>query len=238
MAFRSTLIVLAAGAVACTSSSDGAESTTTAPETGDDAATTMMMMATSTDADPTGDPTTLADPSTDGEDDTTSTSDTTSAVDDTTTGPQCEGEYTPVRGCDDPVGESFCSEGQRHVPAGTDVRWGNNPPHSGPHYPTWVSWTEHPRPVPRGNWVHNLEHGGIVFSYRCDEPCEAELDVLRQVMTDRPDLRILLTPDPDLDAPRFAAVSWTWVYETDAPDLDTLLCFVDQHENHAPEDVP
>ena len=54
----------------------------------------------------------------------------------------------------------------------------------------------------------------------------------------RPDSRILITPDPDLPGPAFAAVSWTWVHRFESADLDELLCFVDQHFNHAPEDVP
>jgi hypothetical protein len=146
--------------------------------------------------------------------------------------------YTEVEGCAEPVGEPFCSEGQAHVEAGTEIDWEHDPPHSGPHYPMWALWGEHDQTVERGNWVHNLEHGGIVLLHLCPGECETELDILRDVIAQRPELRILVTPDPELQGERFAAVSWTWVYRFDAPDLDTLLCFVDQHENHAPEDVP
>jgi len=147
-------------------------------------------------------------------------------------------ELTLVDGCE-VLGESFCSEGQAHVPQDSEVEWMSDPPHSGPHYPTWELWGEHDSTVPRGNWVHNLEHGGIVLSYRCADPCEAELEILRDVVEQRPELRILLTPDPFLPgAERFAAISWTWIHRFDTPDLAELLCFADQHENHAPEDVP
>lgn len=155
------------------------------------------------------------------------------------TGPACPpAEVSMVRGCDSVVGEGFCSEGAEHVRDGSEIAWDSDPPHSGPHYPMWEIWGEHDSTVPRGNWVHNLEHGGIVLAYRCPEGCDAELEVLRSVLTERPELRILLTPDPLLPGPRFAAISWTWIHEFDAPDLATLLCFADQHENHAPEDVP
>ena len=143
-----------------------------------------------------------------------------------------------VKGCAEPVGEPFCSEGQPHVEDGTEIVWESNPPHSGPHYPMWQSWGEHPETVPRGNWVHNLEHGGIVLAYLCPSDCTEAKDVLRQVIADRPDLRILMTSDPELGEEGFAAISWTWVYRFDTPDLATLLCFVDQHEGNAPEDVP
>jgi hypothetical protein len=174
---------------------------------------------------------------------TADTSATTSADSTTGTGECAEGsepaEITEIEECDGPVGEPFCSEGQMHVPQDSVVEWDSDPPHSGPHYPTWETWDEHDTVVPRGNWVHNLEHGGIVLAYRCNDDCEPELDVLRDVLAQRPELRILLTPDPLLPGDdRFAAISWTWVYRFDAPDLDTLLCFADQHENHAPEDVP
>lgn len=147
--------------------------------------------------------------------------------------------FTEVDGCTEAIGEPFCSEGQEHVPQDSEVAWLSDPPHSGPHYPTWERWGEHDSTVPRGNWVHDLEHGGIVLSYRCADPCDAELEILRDVVEQRPELRILLTPDPLLPgSERFAAISWTWVHRFDAPELEELLCFADQHENHAPEDVP
>ena len=115
----------------------------------------------------------------------------------------------------------------------------HNPPASGPHFTTWASYEVHTDVIDRGNWVHNLEHGGIVLTYRCDGDCEPELAILRDAMNQRPDLRILLTEDPFLPGDeRFAAISWTWVHRFDPPVLEELLCFADQHENHAPEDVP
>jgi hypothetical protein len=169
---------------------------------------------------------------------------TTTGADSSTGTVECEpglapADFTEVDGCAEVVGESFCSEGQEHVLQDSEVEWMSDPPHSGPHYPTWELWGEHDSTVPRGNWVHNLEHGGIVLSYRCADPCDAELEILRDVIEQRPELRILLTPDPFLPGrERFAAISWTWIHRFDAPDLEELLCFADQHENHAPEDVP
>ena len=176
--------------------------------------------------------------------DPTDPTDSTEGADSTTGAAECEpglepAAFTEVDGCAAVVGEPSCSEGQAHVREGSEVEWDSDPPHSGPHYPTWELWGEHDSTVPRGNWVHNLEHGGIVLSYRCADPCDAELEVLREVVAQRPELRILLTPDPYLPGrERFAAISWTWLHRFDAPDLAELLCFADQHENHAPEDVP
>lgn len=194
---------------------------------------------------------TSADPTTGGGTFATSTS-TSSATQSATTdtGPESTGgdtlgecelppaSYAEVAGCDAVVGEPGCSEGQQHVIEGSEIEWMADPPHSGPHYPMWGLWGEHDTVVPRGTWIHNLEHGGIVLAYRCNDDCPDELEVLRQVIAMRPDLRVLLTKDPLLTGERFAAISWTWVHRFDAPDLASLLCFADQHEGQAPEDVP
>lgn len=148
-------------------------------------------------------------------------------------------EVGNVATCSETVGIGYPCEGQSHVEEPDELVWDTNPPQSGPHLGQWERTRgEHTEVVPRGNWIHNLEHGWVVLLHDCPAACDAELQVLRDVVAQRPDARLLLTPDPDLDPPRFAAVSWTWVYETDAPDLATLLCFVDQHHRQAPEDVP
>ena len=126
------------------------------------------------------------------------------------------GRYEPaaaseIEGCAALVGTPLCSEGQMHVTQDAVVPWQHDPPASGPHYPTWAAWGEHTGVVPRGNWVHNLEHGGIVLSYRCNDDCEPELQTLRDVLAARQQLRILLTKDPLLPGQeRFAAIAWTW----------------------------
>jgi hypothetical protein len=148
-------------------------------------------------------------------------------------------EFSNVGTCADPVGESHRCEGRAHVTDEEDLVWDTNPPQSGPHDASWERQRgEHVDPVNRKNWIHNLEHGWIVLLYNCPDGCDEGLQVLRDVVAQRPDARVLLTPDPLLDPPRFAAVSWTWIYETDAPELNTFLCFVDQHEGHAPENIP
>jgi hypothetical protein len=146
-------------------------------------------------------------------------------------------EATEIMECAEIIGEGFCSEGGGHVDIGTAIEWMNEPPHSGPHYPTWSSAGEKDEPVERGFWVHNLEHGWIVLLYNCPDGCEAELDLLREVLDARPDHDILLTPDPLLGGSRFAAISWTWVHAFEDPVVEELLCFVDQHYNHSPEIV-
>ena len=147
-------------------------------------------------------------------------------------------EVSEVAACPSIVGEGFCSQGRVHVDEGSDVQWNHNPPHSGDHYPSWVQWGVYDEPVNRGNWVHNMEHGGVVLAYDCPDGCDEELAELFEVYDARMETSIVITPDPLLEGSRFAAVSWTWVYTFDDPDVDTLLCFVDQHFDHAPESIP
>ena len=56
-----------------------------------------------------------------------------------------------------------------HVPVGTPVTYNSNPPSSGPHYPVWAAFKEYDAPVDRGYYVHNLEHGAVVFLYKCED---------------------------------------------------------------------
>src|SRR5689334_20796267 len=144
---------------------------------------------------------------------------------------------TEVAGCSAVIGEGFCSESVMHVPIGTAITWDHEPPNSGDHYPVWETKGEHTEVVERGYWVHNLEHGWIVLIYNCPSGCDAELDVLRQVLTMRDNLDILMTSDPLLEGSKFAAISWTWTYAFDEPVLEDLLCFADQHYEHSPETV-
>ena len=144
--------------------------------------------------------------------------------------------YKEARGCDTVVGTPLPCEGACAVRDGVEPVWMHEPPHSGPHSQSreW-HWGEHTEVVPRGQWVHNLRHGFVVLLYNCPAGCNDELEVLRNVLRARGGYRILLTPDPLLSGPRFAAVAWTWVYQTDTPDLATLVCFVDQHERQGAE---
>src|SRR5215208_4047320 len=60
------------------------------------------------------------------------------------------------------------NEGWVHVAEGSTVTYRNNPPASGPHYPVWARYQSYTTAVARPYWVHNLEHGAIVFVHRPD----------------------------------------------------------------------
>ena len=157
-------------------------------------------------------------------------------------------------------------EGAAHVPMGQAVSYRSNPPASGPHWPEWARWDSYPYALDREQWVHNLEHGGIVLLYNCPGvdgggapvdgglsdggtprdgglwPCPEITTPLRQLRDERGIdkwgiVRLLVTGDPK--APRrVSAVAWGWLYEADQVDPAALRCFIDARYGRGPEDAP
>jgi hypothetical protein len=130
-----------------------------------------------------------------------------------------------------------------HVPACSLIGWGSNPPTSGSHYPIWAAYQAYTTPVPRGFYVHNLEHGAVVIAYNCPLGCDDEIASLTAYLAARPadplcvaplTNRFVVTPDPQLDV-MFAAAAWGWAFKSDCLDLPALGAFLDAHYAGAPE---
>src|SRR5438552_8176345 len=139
------------------------------------------------------------------------------------------------------VGTPVPNEGWVHVPEGSAITYQHNPPASGPHYPVWLRYHEYPGVLARGYWVHNLEHGAIVFLYRPDTPA-ATVTALRDAFRALPN-------DPECNAPRalmlqdplmpraVAVVAADWLLDGETVDAQAIRNFALQHRNHAPEDI-
>ncbi len=124
-----------------------------------------------------------------------------------------------------------------------------NPPASGPHYPVWTRWGVWPD-VPRGYWVHNLEHGGVVFLYRCATgDCNAARDALGRAAARIPEdvtcafsaaspvrTRVVVTSDREIDT-EVAGAAWGWLYAADCADAPSMQSFYARHARMATEDV-
>jgi hypothetical protein len=130
-----------------------------------------------------------------------------------------------------------------HIAVCTPIQYPTNPPTGGPHYPYWAAFKTYTTPVPRGFYVHDLEHGAIVITYNCPGGCDAELSQLQAWIDARPAdplctaplrSRIVVTPDPLLDV-RFAASAWGWALKSQCFDLAMLGPFIDAHYAMAPE---
>ena len=79
----------------------------------------------------------------------------------------------PDGGTDDPSQcvnnvEIVPLEARVHIPLDATPHYAASLPTAGEHYEVWARWGIHGEstPVPRGYWVHNLEHGGVVFLHR------------------------------------------------------------------------
>jgi hypothetical protein len=128
-----------------------------------------------------------------------------------------------------------------HMAACSDLVYATNPPSSGEHYPTWADYGVYDFALPRGYWVHNLEHGSVVVTYNCDDGCAEELAAAKAWLAAlEPDAlcagqtpRVLLVPDPLLDV-RWAASSWGYTLRADCFDADAFSDFYVAHAGKSP----
>jgi hypothetical protein len=143
------------------------------------------------------------------------------------------------------VEREFMIEGATHVEDCSVVTYGSNPPSSGAHYGHWGSFREYYAPLPRGFWVHSMEHGAVVLAYSCED-CEDEVERARALIDSLPvdplcssagpSRRIILTPDPLLDT-EWAAAAWGHTLTADCFESEIFRAFVEAHYGAGPEQL-
>jgi len=131
-----------------------------------------------------------------------------------------------------------------HIPHFAPVVYNSNPPSSGPHYTTWANYQEYADPVDDRYLVHSLEHGAVLFLYKCEDAgCPELVDALRAVRDAVPSdplcdpsirVRIIIAPRPANDV-TVAAAAWGQTYRADCVDAASLAKFVADHYAMAPE---
>jgi hypothetical protein len=155
--------------------------------------------------------------------------------------------FFAVRGQAPVVGEeSLAARGNTHIEVGTSAATSYNsvPPTSGPHYGTIARWGVHSEPVRYEYLVHNLEDGGVVIYYQCDDGCPelvAELEAVVQPFVDA-DRNVILAPnDPtwteggsgplhqDMGA-RIALTAWQKLLTLDEVDAEAIKAFIERYE--------
>jgi hypothetical protein len=163
-----------------------------------------------------------------------------------TGGALADAEAGPPQTCgDDPLlaaVETRPSDGAQHVPAGTEVTYGHNPPTSGPHYGAWAASAVYTEAVDPRSFVHNLEHGWVVLLHRPDAPAD-QIALLHDLWDappadpSCPDVakpRVLVSPAPDLPTP-VAALTWTHALAAESFTRETLDAFFRDCRADAPE---
>ena len=136
-------------------------------------------------------------------------------------------------------------EGKAHVNSSVGVKpqYSHYPPSSGTHYGDQVApWGVYAEPIEEGVFVHNLEHGGVVFLYYCDEPCpdlERQFDDLyKKAPPARPftTVKILVTPYDKAKMPKpIVALAWDHELDMDKFDEATMLQWYKRFVNLGPE---
>ena len=116
-----------------------------------------------------------------------------------------------------------------------DINYADKPPAGGPHNACWATYGVHDEPVRAENWVHNLEHGAVVYLYNCPDGCADDIADLSAFVKDGRPLA-LLTSYPDMTH-RFAVVAWGERLQTDVLDLDAFAAFYAQHHDHGLESI-
>ncbi len=132
-----------------------------------------------------------------------------------------------------------------HVDVCSALDYPDNPPAGGQHYPVWAAYQSFSFPVPRGFWVHDLEHGGVVFTYHCPAGCAEEVSEVEALIEALPidaacaanePRRIVLTPDPLLDV-RWGISAWGHTLRAECVDADRFRQFYSEHAGRGPEAV-
>lgn len=139
---------------------------------------------------------------------------------------------TPCASCGgDCLVEELAYEARYHTEEPVD--YADRPPAGGPHNPCWTTFGVHAEPVPDDNWVHNLEHGAVVFLYQVSEATEvaALTDLAEEKAT-----FVVVTPYTDMES-RFAAVAWGFRMTAGCYEHDAWSAFYDAHVDHGPESI-
>jgi hypothetical protein len=129
--------------------------------------------------------------------------------------------------------EIYPVSSRAHVPEPVD--YPDRPPAGGPHSACWTWWGVHSDPVPDERFVHNQEHGGVIFVYHCPDGCPAEQAALEGLVDGRP--YAVVVPYDEMTA-KYAVLAWGYRLVTDTFDLDAFEAFYDEHVDRGPEKFP
>lgn len=166
-----------------------------------------------------------------------------------------DGGTAPV--AEEPVEGSACNAVVRtypidvstHVSPCTPVAFGTNPPSSGHHYGLFPKFGVYEYAIPRGFWVHALEHGGVVVTYSCTN-CASEVAQAETLVRtlgvepvccaggscDGATNRMLLTPDPGIPT-RWAASAWGFTLTADCFEPAVFENFANMYRGQGPEQI-
>lgn len=157
----------------------------------------------------------------------------------------------PFQAVSGTVGQEIPDEGTAtHIDPSTTWTYKFYPPTSGPHY---VVPGSAPAPwqtvdnLVEGQFLHNLEHGGIVILYNC--PSGNDCTTLRNQLQDyvknlapvEPqfhEVKIVMTAYSRGMQKKVALLAWHYLEFLDGYDQNEITRFYENHVNNAPEKIP
>lgn len=142
--------------------------------------------------------------------------------------------------------ETFESLGNNHIEFGSrsPINYNSTPPTSGPHYGNLTAWQVYDEPIRYELLVHNMEDGGVIVFYQCEEECPELVEQLTEsvepfISTGR---HVVLVPNqpgwsvgngPSLHedmGSKIALTAWTKSLKLDEYDADAIEDFIRRYE--------
>lgn len=129
-------------------------------------------------------------------------------------------------------------QGRKHIQEGQKQNYDVFIPTSGPHAQP-VAWQAYEEQIPNENIIHNMEHGGVIISYRPDLDTET-VNKLKALFT-KPYSDAKFSPNKAIVMPRedqkkpIVLASWTRILELDSYEQQTMIDYYLGNVNKSPE---
>ena len=148
------------------------------------------------------------------------------------------------------VGAAYAvpDEGRSHVTRPAQVTYQHQPPSSGNHYSDSAAprpWGTNHDAILAEEYVHNLEHGGVVLLYKCSgTSCDDYYTQAQALFAQLPketkfnEVKFVSTPYQNM-SPSFAMVAWDHEQDfTGFPSTADATAFYNKFVDQGPEAIP
>ncbi|MBA3757527.1 DUF3105 domain-containing protein [Candidatus Saccharibacteria bacterium] len=138
-----------------------------------------------------------------------------------------------------PEGQKQPDKGRQHLAQGQTFNYSTVFPTSGTHAEQPAPWAAYKQEIPNEIVVHNMEHGGLVISYRPDMP-KATIEKLEKIFS-KPYSNPKFTPSKAIVMPgskndRLIIIrSWNRILKLDSYNEKTLTDYYLKNVNKSPE---
>ena len=150
------------------------------------------------------------------------------------------------------VGTAVPDEGPAtHITPGTSWNYKFYPPTSGPHWLVPGSapapWQDTTETLAEGQFVHNLEHGGVAILYNCPSGggCSTLKNQLenyvKNLAPQEPNfgkVKMVMTPySTGMGSHKIALLAWHYIMFLDSYDQNAITQFYENHVDQGPEQI-